>query len=910
MHQPQLHFIHLLLILAFVHTHGAAQVPQLIKDINGLQAGSDPIDFVELGSKVLFWANNGNLGHEPHLFDPTTGIVSILMDIYPGSESSYVEGDAERSILLFNGFVYFSADHPDYGEELWRTNGSIIELVADIDPGPRSSAPDYLTLYDNGEDELLYFAATVGSEREIHAVDDKGSYILSINLNGSESGDPQEFTPFQGRLFFSAEDVVSGRELWSTDGKAINTKLEVDILKNLPSSNPIKFFAIESDLLLFSAEINGIGRELCAYDGTDLDNLDLYTGISSSVPDDFIRVDNQTYFTAYDDNGDRRYYRISGSSLSVTPARILDSYNPFNKIDDAVSFNNKLYYLYTGDLWELSGSTDALVRTNIRGEELELLNDQMFIIGQVTFLSDGTLSGTVRLAPISNQAGFSGTTQSLRVIDNVAYFNADGPSGKEMYSNTESSISNLLADINLKTRDINLRDIISVDDIALFNIGDTAIWGTGGTETNTTPQLSHPDTSYFLRSDFYRLESDVVFSIDRDFVFSLAMNFKIPNSFISVLPNESFLLSSALNQNRLFSRSGLQEVHFSLLEDIYRYSLEDGLQLLYENTRPTFIHWNEADYYVSRNSPTGLYKNDDNILIDVSFVSSISNLTATTELLYFTFETSPFGKELWKTDGTSLGTAIVEDINPCVNCPSDPHELTVINDILYFVANDGTGTQVWKTDGTMANTVNVTNGDTDPQNLMAFNGDLYFVAEGQSGSGLWKFSVNANSAQEIGVINNSGDSYPTDFFIHNHLLYFTADDGTHGRELWSTDGTVAGTQMVADINLGNASSSPSRLTTIKGRLVFIADHPSAGRELFSLSTCPDNIVLNCESGECEMHSSRLDSKGVVSIKDHKTLYDRALSISAKEGVTVDGTLEVIDDSLLEIYTDGCETGTN
>ena len=42
-------------------------------------------------------------------------------------------------------------------------------------------------------------------------------------------------------------------------------------------------------------------------------------------------------------------------------------------------------------------------------------------------------------------------------------------------------------------------------------------------------------------------------------------------------------------------------------------------------------------------------------------------------------------------------------------------------------------------------------------------------------------------------------------------LYFTADDGGSGVELWRSDGTGAGTRLVKDINPGEGDSSPDSL---------------------------------------------------------------------------------------------------
>ena len=65
-----------------------------------------------------------------------------------------------------------------------------------------------------------------------------------------------------------------------------------------------------------------------------------------------------------------------------------------------------------------------------------------------------------------------------------------------------------------------------------------------------------------------------------------------------------------------------------------------------------------------------------------------------------------------------------------------------------------------------------------------------------------------------------------------YYAFFAASDGTHGEELWVTDGTPAGTRMVKDINPGVGTSDVSYLTRFNDKVVFSAYTDDCGQELW------------------------------------------------------------------------------
>lgn len=73
---------------------------------------------------------------------------------------------------------------------------------------------------------------------------------------------------------------------------------------------------------------------------------------------------------------------------------------------------------------------------------------------------------------------------------------------------------------------------------------------------------------------------------------------------------------------------------------------------------------------------------------------------------------------------------------------------------------------------------------------------------------------------------------PTNLTAVGSRVFFLGEDSTHGRELWTSDGTRAGTRMVRDIMPGTLSSNITALTQFGDRVAFAANDGSSGMELW------------------------------------------------------------------------------
>ncbi len=204
-----------------------------------------------------------------------------------------------------------------------------------------------------------------------------------------------------------------------------------------------------------------------------------------------------------------------------------------------------------------------------------------------------------------------------------------------------------------------------------------------------------------------------------------------------------------------------------------------------------------------------------------------SDFTRAGSTMYFV----SLGKELWKSNGTSGGTIRLKSLTAVSN-------LTAVGNILYFVGTDGSGAELWKTDG--ASTVRVKDiragsSGSSPSQLVDVNGTLYFIAnDGKTGVEVWKSNGTSTGTLLVkDIFPGTGSSSPSRLTNVNGTLYFNANDNTNGYELWKSNGTASGTLLVKNINPGTkASSHPQLLTNLNGTLYFTATDGSTGQELW------------------------------------------------------------------------------
>jgi ELWxxDGT repeat protein len=805
-------------------TDGSAEGTSLVKDINPGPASSNIHGMTALNGLLLFFADDGKHGEELWRSDGTKNGTRLVKDINPERASSAPAiASALNATASFQGKMFFAADDGTHGTELWETNGTAAgtSAVADINAGPASSNPAALTVF-NGR---LYFQATAGAGgSQLFASDGTsgGTGLVKV-LDPAGDASPFDFTPFGGSLFFAANDGTSGTQLWKTDGTAEGTA-EVSALSGPFGTDPLVSDLTAADGKLFFATSRG----LAVSDGTAGGTTQLG---GATVVTNLTAFNGRIFFSGLDRANRFQLFASDGTAAGTVVVKLI---NP-------------------------TGSSQPIATTSNPESHFAVLDGAMYfgaddgIDGFQLWRTDGTADGTTKVLDI-NPAGFGSITLSERnlgsnvnnivTINGRLFFSAnDGPDGSQLWTSLGTApTTRMLTRIVNGTQASNpIEGFIPGNGFTFFQALDglhgSELWRTDGTRAGTSLIKD-------IRPGLHSSAPHDLASFDGRVVFTAFDDQHGREVWISDGTAAGTFMLRDINPGPASSVYG-GATPFTEVNGVMYFAADDGQNgvelwrtdgttsgtLLVKDIDPSKVTFGNFTY---------------------AYGSHPSDLTAFNGKLYFKATDRGHGSQLWVSDGTAAGTQRVTDNNPVPGSYAsiNPQSLTVFNGHLFFGAGDGAGgSALWMSDGTTAGTVpleeiNPTGGSsTFPTALTVVGDKLFFVADdGTHGRELWGTDGTTAGTAMVADLNPMGDAIRSSYYLRPMLadvggvLLFAAADGTHGQELWRSDGTAAGTSRVADINSGPGDgikfTDPLDFAVADGKLFFAANDGTHGSRLW------------------------------------------------------------------------------
>ena len=794
------------------------------------------------------------------------------------------------------GVAYFTVSDGIHGVELWRSDGTAAgtRLVKDLCPGACSSFPDSLTALG----DRIFFRAGNGGPDSILWTSD-GTADGTVPFLAEQVNEPIRVAG--SFLFFVRETAENGRELWRTDGTGAGTLLVKDILPGADSSIPDLLGTI-GDTVYFTAQHPSSGRELWKSDGTEAGTVLVAETLPGSSSRTFTSaaVSGSRIFLVTDEQGGSRELWVSDGTTAGT--LLLET--GLGSVSNLSAFTGGLVFTSASGsagttLWASDGTVDGTLPIKDLGYfcvcpadrlQYRSAGSQVFFShldydsdsGYELWRTDGTAAGTVLVKDINPGASYSLSTLGSAFTalgGGLLFFASDGTLGFEVWkSDGTAAGTRLVADLEPGAAG-SLGDLqsgqfprpqqgIVVAGEWLFLARTTsdgwALWKTDGTAAGTELVLPIPVQASSLTPS--RAAGDgrsriglgnlLLFRADDGLTGPELWRSDGTEAGTSLVADQAPPSSSSPGPRR-FTLMG--DKAYFMSSALWRSDgTEAGTQVVFGNGDHLTPMGNIL--FFSSFSPhlgfggNNLYRTIDNSTPETAAVGSLGaqgsprsdpkGLTVFAGSLLF----SATGNELWKVLDPNPGTdPIPFDIHPAGMHLANASQLTVLGGTLFFAADDGaTGLELWKTNGTAAGTTQVADINPGPGSSMeeiydrvrgsafavAAGGRLFFVADdGATGRELWRSDGTAAGTFRLADIRpGSASSEIAWLTAAFDRVYFVADDGVHGRELWTSDGTVAGTRMVEDVNPGSASSSAQELEYLRNTLLFAADDGTHGLE--------------------------------------------------------------------------------
>ncbi len=681
---------------------------------------------------------------------------------------------------------------------------------------------------------------------DFHLLSDVNQTLTDL---GSDIG---EIVVIGETAYFTANDGVSGQELWKSDGTLEGTVRVKDIFPGDKGSNPTYLTEFQG-VLYFAARDREVSTsisnvrdaELWRSDGTEAGTYrlkDIVAGDQGSSVRQLMNIGGTLFFSASAQSGGSSFLWKSDGTESGTERIVI----PGGMMGGAIQPTSPEFIGSVGELLLFTEDADL-------------------------WRSDGTGSGTFRLKDLSNLS-YRENPRVLTSTGATTYFAAnDGASGFGVWK-TDGTVEGtvLVSNVKPKTLYPSLVSAASIGETIVFAASDPEhgeeLWRTDGTAEGTvllkdirpggytSPWGSGPNSSapfgftnvngvvYFAVSgpagtDLWKTDG----TTDGTVLVKAAIGYgSQPNAHLTNVGGKLYFSAAVGEPSELWTSDGTEAGTYRI-KDIAEGGRGSYPRLLTEFnggaifTASDHAHGFELWKTDGTEAGTALIKD----ILPATADSTPSLVTNVAGAIFFTADNGAVGEELWTSGGDAASTQLVKDIRPGLES-SLISNLTEVGGTLFFTADDGvSGVELWKSNGTAEGTTLVRDivagpGGASLQSLVNVNGTLYFSAnDGVAGVELWMSDgTEAGTVRVKDIANGPASSSPGNLVNVGGVLYFSANDGVTGGELWRSDGSENGTVQVKDIFPGPSGSIASQLTNVGGVLYFSAWDSNSNGELW------------------------------------------------------------------------------
>lgn len=731
--------------------------------------------------------------------DGTASMVAAIPSVGAGSEPSRP--------TTFAGALFFGARDSEHGGELWRSDGTQAgtALLTDLVPGVNSSDPNGFAIAGG----KLFFVAAGG----LWVTDGTAAgaqKLVTLNIGSTNS------TPILvasgSRVFFNGTDDAHGSELWTSDGTVGGTKLITDLCPG-DCGQPNWMTAFAGGVMFTGNDGGAVtGSELYFSDGNTVALVkDIQPGSANSVPHDLAVLGDKLYFAGNDGSGSKLWVS-DGTSLGTAPVASSPT-----APDQLVVTGTRMFFV-AGDatngreLWTMTTTTGPTIVSNITSGGSSSSIDSLGVAGSNAYfrvnnptptfwVSDGSDPGTKKLLALPADDSFVSPPVEL---NGDAYFSAATPAtGRELFrSNGTFAGTTVLKDINPGAAPSEIFAMTAFGGALYFAADDglhgSELWRSDGTADGTAmlKDINGADEGVWPVG-LAPFASGLIFSAR-----SLAGGYEPWRS------DGTAAGTVALGE----LRPGFQPVDWDAAPDGYT-PIAGGAMVFAGND---IDHGRE----LWRVGSGG----DVSLVMDIRTgpdSSEPTSFVAAGGLAYFLAQGATGKYALWRTDGTLSGTVMLDDLGGNDTSGQSVHPVALGSEIVY--RKSGTG-DLWKSDGSVAGTVKLASGPVEEH---AASGDtVWYVADRT----LWKTTASPGSASEVAPLPATSALDSPIVVSPSGPFFALGTYDTHWRyALWHSDGTVAGTHSLVDLET-DGGHSEWQLAWVAGQLYFIATDADHGLE--------------------------------------------------------------------------------